>query len=474
MILGFDSLGVISLLITWVIILGLLLYVPRNRKPSSAVAWLLVIFFLPVVGLVLFALIGSPKLSNRRREQQKKIDTHIVKAFPVATQNTESKTGDIAKMNHALSGFDIGAAHSYKILADYDGAINDIVQDMHQAEKTIYLEYFILALDETTQPVFDAMERAVSRGVAVHVLFDAFGSKSYPRFAEMKSLLDARGVEWRPMLPIRLRPSQYNRPDLRNHRKIVTVDGRIGYIGSQNMVEKAYHRKDDIYYDELVIRVEGSIVRQLEAVFTSDWYFETNTMLPISTTSKKSANEKYRMQVVPSGSTYRTENNALLFTELFHRARTQIVITNPYFVPNEAILEAIKSAVYRGVDVKIINSQAMDQWMVGHAMRSFYKELLEAGVEIYLFKKPKLLHSKHITIDDDIAVIGSSNMDIRSFELNLECVLVAYEKAVVRDLKKVQKQNIKDAKRISYKTWSKRSFWKELRDSIARLTAALQ
>ncbi|MCA9344982.1 cardiolipin synthase A, partial [Candidatus Saccharibacteria bacterium] len=152
----------------------------------------------------------------------------------------------------------------------------------------------------------------------------------------------------------------------------------------------------------------------------------------------------------------------------------KIVITNPYFVPDEPILDAITSAAIRGVDVTIINSESMDQWMVGHAERSYYSELMSAGIKIYLHKSPVLLHSKHITIDDDIAVIGSSNMDIRSFELNLECIVVAYSKSVVKDLQKVQKLDLSKSKKVNPKTWEQRTTMAKFLDSVARLTAALQ
>lgn len=472
---SFSLISVISWVLSWLVIVALVLFVPRNRKPSSAIAWLLVIFFLPIIGLFLFAVIGSPKLSNRRREQQREIDKQLESHYAESKGTIkESRYADTAKLIQNLGGLPVSNARDVTILPDYDEAIENITQEILKAKDTVYIEYFILAKDKTTQPLFDALADAVQRGVEVKVLFDAFGSKGYPNFKEMKQFMDENYINYRAMLPIRLQPRHYNRPDLRNHRKVVTIDGEIGYIGSQNMVDRAYHRKDDIYYDELVAKVSGECVEQFDVVFLSDWYFETDDLLIDKKSLKDSGKKGIPIQLLPSGSTYHTENNAILFTELIHKAEKEIVITNPYFVPNEAIYNAITSAVYRGVKVKLVNSEAMDQWMVGHAMRSFYRQLLEAGVEIYLFKAPKLLHSKHITIDDNLAMIGSSNMDIRSFELNLECVMVVYDKKVTAELKKIEKQNISDSRKLSLKDWQKRGFWKELGDSVARLTAALQ
>ena len=478
----FSLLSMTSVILTWFAIVALVLFVPRNRKPTSAIAWLLVIFFLPIVGLVLFVLIGSPKLSKKRVQQQEEINIKLANYRKEDVTRLHLKSNEKARykqlinLTESLGGLPVTGAEKITVLPNYNKAINRIVEAITKAEKTVFLEYFILALDDTTQPVFDAMKAATQRGVEVRVLFDSFGSKSYPRFSEMKQLLSDSGVSWQPMLPINLRPSKYNRPDLRNHRKIVTIDNNVGFIGSQKMIDRTYHRKDSIYYDELVAEVHGQAALHMSVVFASDWYFETGDFIEFEESSNKQSTRKQQIptQILPSGSTYDLENNAIVFTELIHAAKKSIVITNPYFVPNEPLLNAIIAAVKKGVQVKILNSKAMDQWMVGHAMRSFYMQLLQHGIEIYLFKEPKLLHSKHITIDDDIAVIGSSNMDIRSFELNLECTMIVYDKDTVAKLHQVQRKDIANSKQVSLIEWSQRGFWKEFRDSLARLTAALQ
>jgi cardiolipin synthase len=454
--------AVVTFTLQWVILIAFLLYVPQNRKPSSAIAWLLVIFLLPVVGIILFLVIGSPKLSRRRRNEQKLIDASIADVTEGYHNETSQLTPTekerytpLINLCRHLTKLPASAGNKVTILPDYNQAIADIARSINAATEFVHLEYFALALDDTTMPIFDAMESAVTRGVKVRVMFDALGSRKYPRKKELQAKLTAMGVEWHKMLPISL--TQYNRPDLRNHRKIVVVDDHTAYIGSQNLVDRTYHRKDAIYYDELVAKMTGPVVRQCSAVFASDWFTETGQRLLKFTDPKRrplpAPTGNSLVQIVPSGPNYSTENNARLFAALFHTARSKIVITNPYFVPNEAILDAITSAVYRGVEVTLINSEAMDQWMVGHAQRSFYK---------------------HITIDDDIAVVGSSNMDIRSFELDLECIMVAYDGAVVKALQKVQKYNLSQTTQLDLKSWIARSNKQELLDSIARLTSSLQ
>ncbi len=483
--MNINWLVVLSFLIDWVLRIGFLLYIPQKRKPSSAIAWLLVIFLLPGLGILLFLIIGSPKLSKRRRRKQQEIDKLIANT----TKHTDDDLGNlspsekervasIVALNRSLSKLPATAGNKFKVLPEYDRAIDDIVTEIKRSKEFVHLEYFILALDKTTQPIFDALGEAVERGVKVRVLFDAMGYRAYPRRGEMKKLMTALGVEWHMMLPVRLKPKDYNRIDLRNHRKILVIDDRVAYIGSQNLVDRTYHRKDKIYYDELVVKMTGPIVRHCSAIFAGDWYAETNERLTEVIDPKKRAlpprTGSVVAQLVPSGSSYETLNNSKLFVSLIHKAQKSLVITNPYFVPDDAMLDAVTSAALRGVEVSIINSEAMDQWMVGHAERSYYQELLAAGINIYLYKQPILLHSKYMTIDDDIAVIGSSNMDIRSFELNLECVVVAYDKSVVKDLRKVQEYNLSRSKKVNLTSWRKRSFWVKFLDSIARLTAALQ
>jgi cardiolipin synthase A/B len=177
---------------------------------------------------------------------------------------------------------------------------------------------------------------------------------------------------------------------------------------------------------------------------------------------------------LPSGSGFDNENNLKLFTALIHAARHKLVITNPYFVPDDALMTAIVSASLRGVDVILINSEASDQFLVSNAQRSYYEQLLRAGVKIYWYPAPILLHSKHISIDDDIAVIGSSNLDIRSFELNLEVTLVCYDAQVVTQMRKIEEGYLRKSKAVALEDWQARGTPQKLFENISRLTAALQ
>lgn len=486
-----DILGPISAIwwaVDWVIRIGSLFIVPKDRSPSSGSAWLLFIFLFPTLGLVAFLVFGNPKLPKHRREAQKTLEGFVNSLLKEYRQKYDKNKlldakvpkdyESLAVLSESLTRFPVFSGNDVLVLPEYDKVIPQIVKDIDAAEHYVHLEYFIICLDELTLPIFDAMKRAVKRGVVVRVLFDSLSTKRYPKWKDMLKRLEQDGVEAQPMLPLKLPGKGYVRPDLRNHRKLVVIDGHTGYTGSQNLVRRNYHRKDSIYYDELVVRMQGPIALQLSAIFLTDWYSETMQILKredmnIKPRQVESAGSS-ALQILPSGPGYVDENNLKLFTSLIHKAHTEIVLVNPYFVPHDSLLTALTSAAQRGVTVKLINSEVMDQWMVGHAQRSYYGMLLSAGVEIHLYKAPILLHSKFIVVDNAIATVGSSNLDLRSFYLDLEVTLIAYDPKVAKKLRVVADTYLKRSNQLTLKKWRKRSYATQLKDNMARLTAALQ
>ena len=488
MIWNWATITTLIALVGWFIPLVMLFFIPANRKPSSATAWLMLSFMLPYVGLAIFLLIGSPKLSRRRRAQQHTMDNLIRETVseaitrPALTNLLEPAISpryeEFVRLNSNLGHLPAFAGNSVELLPNYDTTIQRIAQEIEHAQHFVHVEYFSLNRDKETECVFAALERAQSRGVKVRVLLDHLGSHKYPGFKQMQERLSAAGIENHLMLPLRFFGAQYTRPDLRNHRKILVIDGQIGFTGSQNMIRRNYFRKDALYYDELVARVSGPVVAQLEAAFVTDWYSETGVLLTPKaapeTAIELKASGDMLCQVLPSGSGFENENNLKLFTALIYAARHTLVITNPYFVPDDALMTAMTSAVQRGVDVTLINSEVSDQFLVSHAERSYYEGLLTAGVKVYQYNAPILLHSKHISIDDDIAVIGSSNLDIRSFQLNLEVTLVCYDPHVVADLRQIEACYLLKSKAVNLKEWETRPVRERLFENISRLTAALQ
>jgi cardiolipin synthase A/B len=478
----------VSLIIPFV----MLVFVPVNRRPSSATAWLLLIFMVPYIGLVIFLLLGSPKLTVKRRLQQREMDDLLQKEVAVLREEPglaalldppiAHRYAPFVRLNTNLGGLPAFGGNCVELLSAYQGAIDAITAAVDQAQSFVHIEYFIICRDPCTEGLFQALERAAERGVKVRVLLDHLGSIVYPGFRKLVPNLRKAGIEAHLMLPVRIFDNEWSRADLRNHRKIVVVDGAVGFTGSQNIIDRTYHKRNNLkrglYYDELVARVEGPVVAQLQAVFITDWFSETGVLL-----DRVAAPEVWRLpasrgttlcQVLPSGPGHENENNLKLFTSLIHAAREKLVICNPYFVPDDALMTAITSVAQRDVDVRLVLSEVGDQFMVFHAQRSYYEQLLRCGVKIYLYRAPVLLHSKTMSVDDDIAVIGSSNMDIRSFELDLEVTLVAYDPAVVADLRAVEEQYLARSTELRLEEWRRRPRFVPFLDNMMRLTSSLQ
>lgn len=463
-----------------IIRLALLFYIPRNRKPTAALAWLFAIAFIPIIATILFLVIGRRSLSKQRRAKQEHIneiyqnynkDLHGSKLH----SSVPSKYTSAANLGEELTCLAPTGHNNIELISGYNTIIDHMTQSINKAEQYVYVEFFAIALDKTTESFFVALENARKREVEVYVLFDYLGSRKYPNYRKMKKRLTAMGVQWRPMLPISFVPGKYNRPDLRNHRKILVVDNTSAYIGSLNLIDKTYHRKDDIRYAELTAHLEGPAVNEAAAIFSSDWYAEADELLHhFAHNSQKHKKGSSVAQMLPSGPGYPYRNNLKVFVDAIHAAEKSICISSPYFVPDESLLDALTTAAIRGVRVCLLNSEAMDQWMVGHAQRSYYEQLMETGIEIWLYKKPQLLHSKYMIIDEDLGVVGSSNLDIRSFELNLETSVVIYDPNVARTLHKNFLADLKNSRQIDISTWKRRPRRKQFLDSVARLTSALQ
>lgn len=482
-----SFLGVVWFLVDWVLRIVALFVVPRNRKPTAGMAWLLVIFLFPIVGFLVFFVLGSSKLPESRRNAQKMLDEAIQRTVIRFNKENPKSSGlskplpprfaHLAVLNQSLTHLPVVEGNAVELISEYEAVIHLLVLDIDRAQKHVYLEYYIIVMDEATEPLFKALAQAVARGVVVRVLYDWYATRKYKNYKKMRQRLTRDGVLFQAILPFKLPGSGYVRPDLRNHRKLAVIDNHVGYTGSQNLIRRDYHRKDGLIYDELMVRLQGPIVQELTAVFLTDWYSETQVLLesldPEVVPVLESAGE-VQAQILPSGPGYEDENNLKLFTSIIYAAQEQVTIVNPYFVPDESLITALKSAVHRGVKITLINSEAQDQWMVAHAQRSFYEVLLRAGITIYLYNAPVLLHSKFIIADEQLVTVGSSNFDLRSFVLNLEVTLVIFDANTATMFKQIVEQYISRSTPMRLDYWENRPLRLVLLDNLARLTASLQ
>ncbi len=466
----------------WAIRLIMLYIVPRRgRTLASANGWLLLVMLLPSIGSILFFMFADPKLPAIRRKRQGEVDKLTAKeldeiqALNEVFAEPETESGkSLSNLATKLGGLPPMAGNSITFLTNYKESLRVIADEINRAQRYTHLEYFIITKDEATQPVFTALAAARARGVKVRVLLDKIVSRNYPGHKEMLAFFKEQGVEVKYMIPLSLLPGKnFTRPDLRNHRKIIVVDGETAFTGSQNIIRDSYHRKDELRYEELSAKIVGPAVWQLNNVFRADWYQETQDPLLelVEDESLPKAAGESLLQVLPSGPSHKEENNLRFYTSMIYAAKERIGIVVPYFIPDDAFLDALTTAAQRGVEVTLINSEIIDKTLAGHAQRSFYEELLASGVRIYHYKKPAFLHNKQLIIDDRIAVIGSSNLDVRSFALDLELNVIIYGSKDVQELAKIEQDYLKKSRKITLKQWSERSFSQKVLESIARVTA---
>jgi cardiolipin synthase len=460
----------------WTIRLVMLAVVPFRRTPAAAKGWLLLIFFEPWIGVLLYAMIGRPRMPRSRIEQMARLPQALAKVrervlkhpnifHPELSPGFEW-TGYLAERLGRMPSFDGNAA---EIMVDYDTILVRLAADIDRATNHVHLQYFLFKADSATAPVIAALGRAVERGVVCRVLVDAVGSRS--GLPVLLPKLTALGIDVREMLPVGLFRSKRARLDLRNHRKIAIIDGRVAFTGSQNLVASDFIA--GINYEELVLRLTGPVVLQLQYIFATDWFLETDEILE----SKKIFPDPEITGLIPiqalaSGPDFPTQNNQRFIVALIYAARKQIKITTPYFIPDEPMLQALQTAALRGVDVHLIVSEAGDQVLVSWAQKSYYKELLEAGIKVHLYQK-SFLHAKFLTIDDHIGLVGTSNMDIRSFVLNAEHILVIHDPDMTSRLKSEQQRYIGNCRSLDLQQWQQRPYRIKLAEHLARLASPL-
>jgi len=467
-----PSIAFLYVLSEWAIRFVMLVYVPQRRSPAAARTWLLLIFLLPWPGFLLYAIIGRIKLPAWRLARQREVTGMILawqERHPLPAP-ASPHPGPIPALVRALGDFRVLDGNTVELLPDYDASIRRLVEAIDGAQHSVHLLYYIFADDDRGGQVVQALLRARARGAECRVLVDAVGSRKFALPA-LLARLRASGIPAREVLPAGMFRRNAARFDLRNHRKVAVIDNRIAFTGSQNLVNPEF--VPGYPNEELVVRVTGPVVIQLQAVFLQDWFFETGELpadpdaieMPVPTGTS-------RAQVLPSGPGYERENAQELLVHLFHRAQRSIVLTTPYFVPDEPFLQALRTAVRRGVEVRLVVANPVDKWVMGLAQRSYFDGLLAAGVRIHLYR-PHFLHAKHVTIDDDLAIVGSVNMDIRSFALNAEVALLVYDPAVVSEMRAVQERYFTDSTELTADAWAQRPWWLRVAQNTARLGDSL-
>jgi cardiolipin synthase len=384
-------------------------------------------------------------------------------------------------LNRELGAFPLTGNNSADLEIEYGTSLARMTADIRTARDSVHVLFYAMALDDFTEDFFDALAEAAGRGVRVRVLYDHLGSlKVWGHYRPMKARLDAAGIEHYPMMPIKpFRDGAFQRPDLRNHRKLLIVDGEAGWMGSQNVIAPHYDKKaairSGLRWQETMVRLRGPIVSEMNLMFATDWFYESGSFLAMDEVVRHSPDTSgtYECQLVPSGPGYVLENNLALFNQLIYNASTKVVAVSPYFVPDESMLAAMITAAKRGVEVELFVSEIGDQFLVFHAQRSYYTALLEAGVTILLYTPPYLLHGKHLTVDDSVTVIGSSNMDIRSFVLDMESTLMVGGTDFMEKMHEVEDVYRSRSRELTIEEWRQRPALVHILDNLCRLASSV-
>jgi len=463
-----PSLGEAYYILEWMIRLAMLVAVPLRRAPAATRSWLLLIFFLPVPGLLLFLAIGRPHFPRWRTARFDRLRPF----FTALAERLDRATDDVALLPEAallarrLGGLPMVGGNSVTFIDDYDAMIDSLVRDIDAARHHVRLLVYIFADDAAGMKVIDALARARARGVACHVLIDPVGSHKWIR-RTLARLHDA-DVDARAVLPFRLLRGRTRR-DMRNHRKIFLVDGVIGYTGSQNIVSRDF--RPGVTNRELVARVTGPVVAELNAIFIGDWFLETEAMLADMPDVPGPTGDAH-LQLLPSGADYPLHGFEALLVWQIHRALDRVIIVTPYLIPSEDMLGAMRTAAARGVRIDLVVSAVVDQRLVNLAQSSYYDELLAGGVRIHRFRD-YLLHAKNVSIDGTFGIVGSSNVDIRSFQLNEEASLLLFDPSAIAALEGIQRGYLAGSDELEIGHWRRRPAIRKFAENVARLVDSL-
>ncbi len=407
-----------------------------NRIPASRVAWVAVIMFLPLLGMIAYLFLGETSIGRGRIDRLNKTKARMPLPDDAAhvPAEVDPRTASLFRLGHSINGFGPVTGNRIALLGDpgapvnaptrdSDIAIGALVADIGQAREHVHISFYIWLDDRSGGKVVDAVCAAARRGVRCRVMVDALGSRDFTRSPRWRQLRDA-GVRTLAALDDipRLGHFAIGRLDLRNHRKIVVIDNRITYCGSQNCADPQFRVEARFApWIDIFLRCEGPVVRQAQYLFLSAWIAETGEPLEAlpSAPPPQRVGAGVVAQMFGTGPT--TPGNAMsdMFVAAVCAAREELLVTTPYFAPDEALLRALCAAPRRGVDTKIVFPSRNNSWLVGSTCRSTYTDLLASGVAVYEYPLG-LLHTKSITLDGEIALVGSANMDRRSLELNYE------------------------------------------------------
>jgi cardiolipin synthase A/B len=420
------------------------------REPASRLGWVLVILVAPFAGIGLYVLFGEATIGRKRIARLRAALARLPSFAEIGPHDGESEArvpphlAPLFRVGHTISGFPAVGGNRAELLPDSETTIDRMIADIDAAEHHVHLLFYIWLPDTSGTAVAEAMIRAAGRGVSCRAMADDLGSRLLIRSSLWRDM-ERAGVHLARALPIGnilLRPLK-GRIDMRNHRKIVVIDNRVTWCGSQNCADAAFAIKAKYApWVDAMMRFEGPIVRQNQHLFASDWMaHRPDDLSGLLAEPLDPVGSGFPAQVIGTGAAVRPSAMPEMFESLMYAARRELVITTPYYVPDEPIQAALCASARRGVATTVVFPARNDSWIVAAASRSYYPELIEAGVHIYEYTDG-LLHTKSLTLDGEVTLIGSANIDRRSFELNFENNILLADPDVTAAMRRRQQSYI--------------------------------
>ncbi|ALP43488.1 cardiolipin synthase [Aeromonas schubertii] len=476
-------LGLLLLLFHTVIVAGVSLRVIFKRRPIGAsLAWLSLIYAIPFAGVGFYILFGEIRLGRRRGERAKTMYTpyavwirQLAGRFPQYRCQVGDKAAPLHDLVQGRLGMPMLSGNRMTLLDHPERILGEIAGDIRQSTLSCYLEFYIWHPGGWADEVGEALIEASRRGVDCRVLLDSVGSKAFFRSPWPGRFREA-GVRLIEVLPVGAWRIPFQRQDLRMHRKLVVIDDKVGYTGSMNMVDPRFFKQDAGVgqWVDIMLRVQGPMVPLMWSLFVWDWEMESGERLLDSLQHQPEAWPliNVRTQLIPSGPFEGGDCIQQILLLSIYQARERIMLTTPYFVPDDPLAAALRSAADRGVQVQLILPHRNDSRLAHHAGNAFLEELLESGVEIYRYDAG-LLHTKSVLVDGDFALVGTVNLDRRSLWLNFEMTLLVDNPAFVGQLRQLVEGYMEKASPMNLTQWRRRSWYRRMMENLCYLFSPL-
>lgn len=447
----------------WLFIASVFLrIISRRRTVSASLAWVLIIVVVPLIGALIYLFFGEVQLGKRRAESAQAMHAPFTENFlqhlydhapQVPTGIASGAIFNLMKRHDGIGAF---GYHSFTLLNSPDAIFESWLADIEAAQRSIRMEFYIWHPHGRVNEVTEALIKAAERGVEIEILVDHAGSWRFFLFSRDLQRMRAAGVQFLAALPVNVFRNFFRRADIRLHRKMLIIDHHIAYSGSMNMADPLHFQRERQVgpWVDLVIRFEGAAAFAVSKVFSWDWELETGERRFPEVTLPLPQNKQW-MSIIPSGPGSHADKIHQVMLSLVHRADTSLIIATPYFVPSEAMLEALVHAGRRGVEVCLLLPRVGDSRIAELASYSFYDSLLAAGVEIRRYTGG-LLHTKALVVDSQLAIVGSMNLDMRSFQLNFELSFALYNEESCAAICEVLNQYRSESELVYPELWSRR------------------